>query len=391
MRERFRRIEEPVKKAMKDGSEYFGRGVWGPSESDRKLFNSLHDFKNDEGGGAKVFTGAIAGTVAAATVAVWFGQPIVEAVTHLRPAAEVRSATGPTPAPTEIVTPSPSPSVRINQAPTPTPFNGCPVIETETANVKQIDNIKFSGFPDSTGNLLNADTATAANGVTFSHKIKGVGTEKYYAEPGGLLVGNDFESTHTGNPNGDNPQGWAAEWNSDGHINQFDAETHAILRGCPETQLVPTGGMVEIVGNKFTVEIYHTDENGNLVFDNMRVDVGEVHGGINMLTIRGLFADMTSQNHDNNRLAVISGYVPGTVEVKMYKPGKKSNTAFISEGQFLQVVRDAHEGQTNCGTGCSDFEWAGIDLNTKGLDVAKQTAGQDADFTQGWQKRGNNN
>lgn len=307
-----------------------------------------------------------------------------EAMSNNYPSENIPAAVGsPTPTPIE----SARSTTRINQS--PTSFNACPAPETGTVTTKQVDNVRFGGLPDSTSNVLNADTASTP-GVTFTHKIKGVGTENFYAEPGGLLVGADFESRFSGNPNGDNGAGWSAEWNSDGHINQFDAETHAILRSCPEFQLIPTGGLMEVIGNKFSVEVFHTDENGNMVSDNIKIDFGEVHGGINMLTIRGLFADMATQNNDRNRLALITNYVPGTVEVKMYKPGKKSNTAFISEGQFLQVVRDAHAGQTNCGTGCPNLEWVGIDLNAKSIDIAKQTAGQDGDFTQGWQKSSSN-
>lgn len=280
-------------------------------------------------------------------------------------------------------TPSPTPSGRPESA-TPAPVTGkaetlsvCPPSELQTKLEKEIAHIRFGGIPDKATNILLATG-------DFKNTLK-AGTEAFFAEPGGLLVGPDFESKFGGNPNGDNPNGWRAQWESKGHINPFDAETHYIARTCPPVmQLIPTNGFAQFIGNQFSVEMYRTDEKGNLISENKAFMFQETHPGINIFTVRGLFADAKVQNQDRSRIAVVRHYVPGTMELKMYKPGIKQNTAFVSEGQLQQTVRDAHEGQTNCGTGCSDVYVTSLDLNTGGWHFTEHKG---SDIKTGWNLR----
>lgn len=291
---------------------------------------------------------------------------------------------GPGPSESPSALPSASPSAGARALETPQP-GLCPTVtELVTQPDFSLSNVAFKGAP------INVDSKNIdLPRGQFGSKATINGLELLFAEPGGLLVGPDFVSKDTGNPNGpDNLLGAVKVWTSDGHIQFFDAETHAILRGCPpEHQLLPTNGLAMVIGNKFNVEVMKSDEKGNLVPDDGKVFVfkqlDQKNGGINFFAIKGLFADSSTQGQDRNRILRITGYVPGTVEVKMYKAGK-NNTPWISERSLFQMARDAHSGQENCGTGCGDLFVTQFEMNSKAFSVVKQTADKGADFSQGW-------
>lgn len=289
-----------------------------------------------------------------------------------------RAADGPTPSPSPTGIPgkdgAPTPSGK------PEVFSVCPPSELQTKLEKQVGHIQFGGIPEKADNILLATGE-------FKNTVR-AGTEAFFAEPGALLVGPDFESKFNGNPYGDNPNGWKHLWESKGHINAYDAEYHEIASTCPPfIRVVPTNGFAQIIGNQFSVELYRTDDKGNLVSEGKAFSFLETHPGINIFTMRGLFADAKVQNQDRNRLAVVRNYVPGTIEYKMYPPGRRENSAFISEGQLLQVVKDAHDGRTNCGTGCSEVFVTSVDLNTGGWHFSQHTAGQEQNPRAGWNLR----
>lgn len=270
---------------------------------------------------------------------------------------------GPTP------TPSPTATPRIMEA-SPIPGTGaCPDVETSLSLTKDLGNIAVTGIPDNTGNV---DVAKGA----FTNTI-GLGTEAFLAEPGGNLIGLTS-----------NQADLVAMNNSDGHINAFDAETHEIARGCPPIfQLLPTNGLVLLAGQEMEVEVGHSDDNGKWVSDGKKFELKEIQNHQWLFVIKGFSADATVQGQDKNRILRITKYVPGAFELKMYKAGKNNNTPFMSEGGFLQVVADAHNGQTNCGTGCRGVGFVGYEINTGAVTWDEQTMNRNGDPKQGWTQK----
>lgn len=212
--------------------------------------------------------------------------------------------------------------------------------------------------------FVSDSTVDTAKGQ-FVNKID-QGSEAFAAEPGGLLVGPDFGSMSSENPNGNNPAGWNAMYRSEGSIQPFSSVTQEVIRWPNEAyQNVPEGGFMMGTWGQAKVTI-----------DNVSIDMPAKPNNTYIFIARGANGD-NLQNTDKNKTAKITKYVPGHAEVKMYQARQKTNTAFISEGQFAQIVRDAHSGGTNNGDGgSSKVTVVYYDVNSKAYLVIEQEAGR---------------
>lgn len=271
---------------------------------------------------------------------------------------------------------TPAPVVRGATPSVTTSEGACPSVETSLTTTSEHGGIRFTGFAENgVSNVLNANSAKDGSGKAFNNAIQN-GTEGFFADPGGLLVGPDFESQATGkNPWGANPAGWGAMYDSGGHIVPLLAEYHEIARYCgPVFQNIPEGGFIWITGQEFTLEVGHQDNNGKWVSEGAKIRVTERPGTNNFLVIRGLFGD-EQQDTDRNKTARITDYVPGHLQLEMYPSGIDANTAFISEDQLAQKAATSHREGSNCGDGgCSTLTVTMVDLNTGAVSIAEQKA-----------------
>lgn len=253
--------------------------------------------------------------------------------------------------------------------PTPIVVTATPkATETPTGPVIERNGVRVIGVPD----RIDSSRVDVAKGV-FKNTL-GLGTEGFLAEPGGLLVGPDFGSKSSKNPWGENPAGWDAMYDSGGSINPFSPVTQEVFRyPGPAYQNLPEGGFIFASAGQMTAKV------GNATFE-FRPEEGKNY----FFVVRGLYPD-GKQDSDRNKTVEFSNFVPGHAEVEMYQSRFETNTAFISEEQFLQKVCTSHSGGTNCGAeGCSSLKVVFYDVNTQALTVIEQTQGRFEDPSSGW-------
>lgn len=248
--------------------------------------------------------------------------------------------------------------------------------EPARAAVIEKGGIRVFGVPD---RATNVDIARGE----FRNTL-GLGTEAVLAEPGGLLVGPDFFDRQGDNPLGQNSRGADTMYESKGHIKPFSAVTQEVVRWPGEAwQNLPEGGFVFFSAGQMTVEIVGAD--GNV---RARFEMPHKGGNHNYFFIaRGLYPEGTplTQDSDRNLRVRITQYVPGHTELEMYEAGNNTNTAFISEGQFLQKARMSQRSGTNCGAGgCSKLTAVMFDTNTGAFAVVEHSGNRDSDPRQGW-------
>lgn len=232
------------------------------------------------------------------------------------------------------------------------------------------DGVSISGVPEKIDPSNIVDVAKGS----FKNTI-GLGTEAFIAEPGGLLVGPDFGSKSAKNPFGENPAGWDAMYDSGGNIKPFSPVSQEVLRyGGPAFQNLPEGGFVFASAGQMTAKV------GKATFE-FKAELGKNY----FFIVRGRYAD-GKQDSDLNETIEFTNYKPGHALVDMYESRDKTNTAFISEGQFLQMARTSHSGGTNCGAeGCSKLTVVFFDVNTKAVTIIKQSQGRFGNPVEGWQ------
>lgn len=242
-----------------------------------------------------------------------------------------------------------------------------PKIDRPEAVIER-DGVRISGVPT----RIDSGTVDIAKGQ-FRNTL-GLGTEGFIAEPGGLLVGPDFDSKSAKNPFGENPAGWDAMYDSGGSIKPFSSVSQEVLRFAgPAFQNLPEGGFVLASAGQMTARV------GEATFD-FRPEPGKNY----FFVVRGRYAD-GQQDSDLNKTMEFTNYKPGHALVNMYESRDRTNTAFISEGQFLQMAQTSHSSGTNCGAeGCSRLKVVFFDVNTKALTVIEQTQGRFGDSRQGW-------
>ena len=69
----------------------------------------------------------------------------------------------------------------------------------------------------------------------------------------------------------------------------------------------------------------------------------------------------------------------------MYEAGEETNTAFISEEQFLEMAQTSARNGTNCGAGgCSRLTAVFFDVNTGAYAQMRRTADRNMNPAQGW-------
>lgn len=207
--------------------------------------------------------------------------------------------------------------------------------------VLKIEGIELAGIPLKV-NPENVDTAKDQ----FKNSI-GAGTEMAIAEPGGLYT--DQETLRFGN------------------------ENEVASQNVPEGSFA----LLSLGGGKLETK----DSQGKTVSINLPFQEGTNY----FVIIRGIYPD-GKQNTDENRTLGISGFKSGHVKTLTYSAeGKEINVAFISEGQFGQMVQASHSTGTNCGAdGCSILKVIILDLNTKAVTIAKQEQGRFANPAEGW-------
>jgi hypothetical protein len=220
--------------------------------------------------------------------------------------------------------------------------------------------IPVKGIPDYTEHV------DVAKGV-FKNTI-GQGTQAFLAEPGGLLVGPDFDYTGKNNPFGVNKKGWDAMYKSDGNIQTINPVTQEVMHNADFTGMIPEGGWM-IVSTATT----------HVKMGDVEFTLPEITDNNYLLYVRGLYGDM-KQNTDRNTDAVFTNYHPGHALYMMLEAADKSNVGFLSEGQFKQMAETSHTGGTNLGDGgASRLTVVYVDLNTKAAGVWTQTAGRNQD------------
>lgn len=304
----------------------------------------------------------------------------------------VAAQTGPNPTPQ----PTPSPDARVGQALQQAAEAQAKVAELKTqletllkvravpeVQLTQKGDIRVYGVPDRPNNTV--DTAKGP----FRNTL-GMGTEGFLAEPGGLLVGPDFESRFNNNPWGNNPRGWAAMWESKGHIKPFSAVSQEVLRAdAVHDQNLPEGGFTTASLGQGVVDV--VDGAGNVI---ARFDLPHLGADHNYkLLVRGRYPEAQLRQNTQRNLnlrfypqsMVANGFVPGHTEVEMYEAGDDTNTGFISEGQFLQQAQTSAKGATNCGAGgCSRTTAVLFDVNTGAFVMVRRTADRNTPSNQGW-------
>jgi hypothetical protein len=306
-------------------------------------------------------------------LALVIGGLIVGASLVLSGRATAPGAEQPKPTPTgETATPTPS----MAAGETPPTLDGVSigeikspdcVIHMEGTNVK--DTI-LSGLPST----VDAKTVDQSNHKPFSHKI-GLGSQMILGEPGGLLVGPDFD-----------PKKVAS---SKGMIQYLSGENQAVIHSTePFSQNIPEGGFMyaSLMEGKITIG----DDNDK---DQIKLVLPEVEDNNYLVYIRGLYPNQNpdTQNTDRNKTAVVTCAVPGHALLEEYKSGTSSNMAFISEKQFEQQVKMSETGGTNLGAGGASRTTAVfLDLNTKAFTVITKEANQKQDPGTDWTIIGTN-
>lgn len=206
----------------------------------------------------------------------------------------------------------------------------------------------------------------------FTNTVGG-GTEIVFAEPGVEAVGPDFGSKSDKNPYGNNPAGWDAMYGSEGSIQPFSPVNQELLRyEGPASQNLPEGGFILFTGAKARIKI-----------NDVAIDLPAVENNNYMVVVRGRFGD-NQQNTDRNITTEISNYFPGHAQIIMYPARDKTNAAFISEGQFLQMVETSHNKGNSGDGGASKLTLVGLDINTKALVVLQQDKGKGENVSTGW-------
>ncbi len=383
MIERISKRIHSVRETLKDGSIYYGNGVVGPSEADRNWANSFH---GDEGGGAKMAAAIAIGTVG---IVAFSSNTIMDAMSNRGPAPIVRSASGPSAAPTETVTPIPSPSARINMAPTPTPNTGaCPDVETALQIQRTVNGVGMTGIPDSVSvNVVDRavvkDHPELGGNPAFTNTV-GQGSEIALAKPGVYIGGADLVDRQANNPYGANPGGADTIYGSGGSIHLTDAEYRAVFRACPpEFQNLPEGGWDFYRGQEGIYELGHYDQNGKWTSDGVKFQLNEVQGRNYFFITRGVYPN-GQQNTDGNKTWRVSSYIPGHNEVDMMPSRDETNAAFVDETRVLQDAQTSHS-RANCGAnGCSELVLVIYDANTKAVVILDQNQGRNQDASQGW-------
>lgn len=222
--------------------------------------------------------------------------------------------------------------------------------------------IKVSAtFPDRPNN-----TVDIAKGV-FKNTI-GLGTEAFTAEPGALLVNSDFESKATDrNPNGANPAGWGAMYDSRGHIRQISPDTqHSFTYAPPAEYLLAQGGWDIFAAPRlrFTIQGVEKDR---------VVDLPAAPNVGYLVWIRGPYADHPQAK--NVKVVLLDFEVAATLGMRAPAGNANENQAFWSEGQVKQMVRDMHTGESNCGMkGCSEVRVVYLDYNTGAFGIWRNDA-----------------
>lgn len=172
----------------------------------------------------------------------------------------------------------------------------------------------------------------------------------FFAEPGKLLVGPEFEQAKIDS--------------ADGAIERFSPANQYVLRGVQDEGNCPEGGFC-----------HFSLGGGTIAFEGKEpVIVLPFQRGVNYLVyVRGMYAD-ASQDTDLNTTATVIGFKAGHALFSRY-PGEP-NGGFISQGQLEQTVELAHSDATNCGSkGCSSVYVVVLDLNTGAWAIALHTGG----------------
>src|SRR3989344_6107485 len=132
--------------------------------------------------------------------------------------------------PAATAVPAPTPDARIGQTQSELTDLKAEVAalraSREVPSVAQLvtkGDIRVFGVPANPNNTVDLAQGPFKNTL-------GMGSQGFLAEPGGLLVGSDFESRFGGNPFGDNANGWKAMWLSKGHIKPFSGVSQEVLR-----------------------------------------------------------------------------------------------------------------------------------------------------------------
>jgi hypothetical protein len=215
--------------------------------------------------------------------------------------------------------------------------------------------------PNNTVDVVRADRG-------FKNAI-GLGTDAFLSEPGGLLVGPDYESKATDkNPMGANPQGWGAMYNGKGHIVPFSPDTQQaqVSKGSENVLLVSEGGWGHISAPYVTFDLEGIPDS--------RVELKPEKGLNYFVFVRGFYGDSQQDTPRNIRL-MYRDFMTGATLQERLPGGKDENTAFWSEGQFRQKVVTSHSEKSNCGDGgCSRLRVLYIDPNTRAWALLEQTA-----------------
>lgn len=258
---------------------------------------------------------------------------------------------------------------------TPVPAETNTPAEVAVENEVKVGSVSFIGTPDS----VDPKNVDKSDHKPFSHKI-GLGSEMVLGEPGGLLVGPDFGFTGKENPYGANPEGWNTMYKSEGHINPFSPVTQEVLRYAgPAYQNLPEGGFMMSSAGQMDVKI-----------GDFAIKMPSLPNNNYLLFVRGKFGDM-KQNTDGNMTVEITNYQPGHALVGMYESGDKAGTAFVSEGQFIQMAETSHSGGTNKGDGgASSLTAVFFDVNTGAYTVLQQELGRNQDASGNWKLVGSN-
>jgi len=247
------------------------------------------------------------------------------------------------------------------------PVTTLPETTTTTVESQSAKGITFFGIPES----IDPKTVDRANHDVFKNRI-GLGSDMIFGEPGALLVGPDFDSKS--NPYGDNPGGWQTMYESEGSIRPFSPVSQEVMhQEGPFYQNLPEGGFILASAAQMTIEIGDAKivlpymENNNYFF-----------------AARGMYGD-NQQDTDRNGTAIFTEYKPGHALVNMFEPRDETNSAFISEGQFLQMAETSHSHGTNGGDGGNSILTVVMyDANTQAVNVIEQTLGRNQDASQGW-------
>lgn len=282
---------------------------------------------------------------------------------------------------------NPNPGTTLVSTPTTGEAAGSASPESTTTTTEagvNVGDVVLAGFPDK----VDPKNVDKADHDVFKNTI-GLGSEMVLGEPGGLLVGPDFDSTN--NPYGDNPGGWQTMYDSGGSIRPFSPVSQEVMHSeSPFYQNLPEGGFDFFSLGQGTFEIGASDENGEFQSNGLRINLPPIEGNNYFLIIRGRYPD-GEQDSDLNLTTRVTDYVPGHALAMMYESRDRSNLAFISEGQFVQMAQTSHSSGTNLGAeGASRLTVVMVDVNTRAYAVMQQTQGRFEDSSRGWQAIGSN-